>query len=589
MLRINHDGDTRVFLNGQLIYEKTERMYTAWNFDEKATALLKDGDNILAIKSTAGSHSHYLDVSLFDMKNEKGDDILFSPGQPNILHGPNGFEWWLIYMANKNSDRRGQYINRVHFFDKRMFVDGVTSTKTPGYHPAPATPTFSDLFKEDEWQTRWNINSGAWTINNKEFVQTGTNTAKAFIKSLPAAHYLFQSGIKMIDTAVTKGGVIAWWKDENNWVRIFLNPKSKTWSYAMAEKGKQRSSSFPLPKDFKFNVYHTLSVYKNGSSFSIKIDDLPAPVSPDIKTNFAGKGLPGLYTEGGRAAFDGILYTIGWDEYDTTIGGWNSVTTENNTAHLKVTTQGITLSAKGSENMVFKGDDLATYEFSTQLTIEDKDGSAGIYPVFIDRNNYLKAIFDFSKQSLIISGKKEGKEVVAKEISLEGNKDYHADMKYTDFFEKHFTLHTPTSINAVRLSKTPHAMPDTAIEDIYKKMTLYYKRHDKWYPIKKYKEEASTHPGFEQISFQPVEAEALKFVNKTPDDRNFYINKIWVTELFRQSYNIRIARLKDNIIFIVDGKEVLNIKNDFPPSKVGLVTKKGESHFNGITLFHLSQ
>lgn len=35
------------------------------------------------------------------MRSETADDILMTPGQPNILRGPNGFEWWLIYMANK--------------------------------------------------------------------------------------------------------------------------------------------------------------------------------------------------------------------------------------------------------------------------------------------------------------------------------------------------------------------------------------------------------------------------------------------------------------------------------------------------------
>ena len=71
------------------------------------------------------------------MKDGIADDILMTPGQPNILRGPNGFEWWLIYMANKNDEHRGQYINRVQFFDKTLFVDGITGPRTAGYHPEP--------------------------------------------------------------------------------------------------------------------------------------------------------------------------------------------------------------------------------------------------------------------------------------------------------------------------------------------------------------------------------------------------------------------------------------------------------------------
>ena len=567
MLRINHDGPAKVLLNGQPIYEKTDRTYTTWNLDEKAMALIKNGENIVAVESTGGNRGKYLDVSLFDMKGTQGDDILFSPGQPNILKGPNGFEWWLIYMANKNSDRRGQYINRVRFFDKRMFVDGVTASKTAGFHPAPSAPTFNDLFNDkDESPIKWNIKGGNWKISDKEYLQTTNTEAKAFIKSLSSSHYLFQSGIKMIDNSTTKAGIIAWWKDDNNWLRIFLNPQVKSWSYIIAEKGKQKITSFPLPKDFIYTAYHTISVYKNGSNFSIQIDELPAYGNHEIKTTFDGKGLPGLYTQGGKAAFDGVLYTIGWDEYDTTIRGWQPAPAKNKMDNWKVTSQGLTLIGKDVENTAFKGDTLSTYEFSTQVNVKDKNGSAGIYPVYIDNNNYLKAIFDFKKQRLLVSGKHESKELEVKQISLESNQEYHADMRYTDFFEKHFTMISPTFINGLTLNKTPHLKPDTLIEDIHKKMNLFYKRNDKWYPVNEYKEDISTHPGFVRISFPSVEAEALKLVNKIPDDQSFYVNKIWANELFRQSYNISITRLKDTIIFLVDGKEVLRIKSQFPAS-----------------------
>lgn len=588
MLRINHDGPTKVFLNGQPIYEKNERTYTTWNLDDKAMALVKNGKNILAVESAGGSRSKYLDISLFDMQEKRGDDILFSPGQPNILRGPNGFEWWLIYMANKNSERRGQYINRVFFFDKRMFVDGVTGSNTTGFQPVPSAPTFSDLFNEkNEGKSGWNIKSGNWIIDNKEFVQTNNKEAKALLKSSPATNYLFQTGVKMIDSSTAKAGVIAWWKDDNNWLKIFLNSRDKSWSYVIAAKGNQKVFSFSLPKDFIYAVYHTISVYKNGSNFSIKIDDLPAAVNPEIKTGFHEKGLPGLYTQGGKAAFDGVLYTIGWDEYDTTITGWEPSSTNNKIDKLKVTNQGIVFSAKSGESALFKGDMLSTYQFSTQVNVRDKNGIAGIYPVFINDNNYVRAVFDFKKQRLFVTVKRDGKEIEQKEISLEGKKDYHADMKYTDFFEKHFTLNTPTFINALILNKTPHLKPDTIIDDIHKRMNLFYKRHEKWYPLNAYQEEVSTHPGFVHVSFPAVEVEALKLVNNVPDDQNFYVNKIWVNELFRESYNIGVSKMSDKIVFLVDGKEVLRISDRFPVSRVGLMVQDTEAAFNGITFYHV--
>ena len=139
-LRVAHDGDTKIYLNGTLIYEKQGRDYCMVNLDEKQRELLKKGENLLAVETNKG-RAQFFDVSLFDMRSETADDILMTPGQPNILRGPNGFEWWLIYMANKNNECRGQYINRVHFFNKTLFVEGITGPCTDGYHPEPSLPT----------------------------------------------------------------------------------------------------------------------------------------------------------------------------------------------------------------------------------------------------------------------------------------------------------------------------------------------------------------------------------------------------------------------------------------------------------------
>lgn len=590
MLRIHHDGDTKVFLNGEPIYMKHGNAYLTWNFNKKANALLVDGENVLAIQSAKSERSNFLDISLFDMKDQRGDDILYSPGQPNILRGPNGFEWWLIYMANKNSTRRGQYINRVHFFDKKLTVDGVTGINTPGYHPSPARPTFSDLFNDvdnKQWQSKWKIKGGNWDLKNKALVQTGKDPAQALIKSKPATHYLFEAGLKMNDSGFAKAGIYAWWKDAGNWLQIGIDRENKKWEYVKMNEGVSERYAYSLPADFNYNVYHTLSVYKNAGKFLIKIDNLPAPENPVIKLS-TGKGIAGLYSEGTNTAFDGVTYTIGWDEFDATINGWGSSYQGPDQKGLwSISEKGIIQKETTGENFTFKGDMLDEYEVSIQVTTEGNQGSAGIYPVYTDANNYLKAVFDFKDQKFIVSGKKNGEAVEERTITLEGSKSHYADMKYTDFIEKRFTFDTPTYINAIKLNKTPHNQPDTLIEDIHQKVNIFYQQEGKWHPIKAFRKAPSMHPGFNKITFDPVRAEALKFINKKAEDHNFYIYKIWVNEVFKQSYHLRVAKLKDIIIFFVDGKEVLRMKNDFSASQVGLLTDNTKARFNGITLFHL--
>ena len=124
-------------------------------------------------------------------------------------------------------------------------------------------------------------------VENKELLQTSGNTAKATIESFAATHYLFQTGIKLIDSTQAIAGVVAWWKDENNWIRILLNSKTRCWTYVMAERGKQRTASFHLPKDFRFSVYHTPSVYKAGTPFPVKVV---------LMTGFAGAGKSSIFT-----------------------------------------------------------------------------------------------------------------------------------------------------------------------------------------------------------------------------------------------------------------------------------------------------
>lgn len=86
-LRVAHDGDTRIYLNGTLVYEKQGRNYCIVNLDKKLRAALKEGTNLLAVETNKG-RSQFFDVSLFDMKDGIADDILMTPGQPNILRAP---------------------------------------------------------------------------------------------------------------------------------------------------------------------------------------------------------------------------------------------------------------------------------------------------------------------------------------------------------------------------------------------------------------------------------------------------------------------------------------------------------------------
>ena len=45
------------------------------------------------------------DRPLYMQAEQPVTDTLFTPGQPNLVRGPNGWEWWLVYMANQGMQR----------------------------------------------------------------------------------------------------------------------------------------------------------------------------------------------------------------------------------------------------------------------------------------------------------------------------------------------------------------------------------------------------------------------------------------------------------------------------------------------------
>ena len=555
-MRINHDGAAKVYLNGTLIYNNENGNYIHVDLRDKKN-LLKEGDNLLAIEGQSSRRSNYLDVALFDMKNQIADDILYTPGQPNILRGPNGFEWWLIYMANKNRESRGQYVNRVHFFDKKLTVDAVTSSNTQGYHPEPAKPTYQYLSEKN--QTLPPLNKT--------------------IQSTPATHYYFGAGVKPTGTNTSTCGIIAWQADDNNWLKIGLDGRTKTWFYILQENGQQQKFSFPLAADFRSDVFHTLSVFKNDTDFDVKIDDLPAPAKSLIQTNFSGKGLPGIYSDDANTVFDGITYTIGWDEFDANRKGWKNAEPAD-MAKLVNNYSGLT-------ELRLKGDLLDHYEMSLQVNAGMEKGVAGVYPVYNNPDNYVKTAFDFSGKKLIISGKNKGKTIETQTLSLAGLKPKYTNMVFSDNMERHFILDTPTTIDAILLNKEAINRRDTLVEDIHDKFHIYYVKDSRWIEIENFKHVEWEHPGMSRIEFPPIETTELIFTNKMPENGSFILKKIWINEVFKQNYNLRVVKNKEKILFLVDGEIKYQIQNNYSASCVGLFSEGMKADFNGITLFHL--
>ncbi|WP_321334943.1 family 43 glycosylhydrolase [uncultured Bacteroides sp.] len=578
-LRVAHDGDTKIYLNGVPIYNKQGADYCIVNLDKEKRAVLRNGFNVLAVETHKGKNN-FFDVSLFDMKDTFADDILMTPGQPNILRGPNGFEWWLIYMANKNHERRGQYINRVQFFDKTLSVDGITSHRTIGYHPEPSKPTYGDVFDKDgfinsAWQ--WDDDS-LWKVKNGELIKTGIEKSYGVLKKIQlATAYLFEAGIKTNGEA----GVIAWWKDHDNYVYVGLDASSNSWYLRTHIGADDSKKSYLLPFGFRWDVYHTFRIERNMDCLKVSLDGIPSPrksyFEAIIPTSIPG--VPGVFAQTPESSFDGIVYTIGFDDYGIKMPLW-----EVKEGNCENTVNGLKVLSDRFE--AFKGDLLDNYEYSFQISGLSDNGWAGGYPVYIDANNYVKASFSGIKRMLEVTLVGKGKQIWKKDFSLSCLQTLYPDVKYTDFIEKGYRLATPTWVDALYLNR--HEVGDKLgfVDNMFDKFGVEYLYKGEWHSLDTTRTEIAKHPAYNCSSFTPLKMEGFRIINKNPEDLQQHIYKIRIHELLKESYNLRTVRCGNMLHLFVDGKEICFLDINLPASRIGLCSENCYPVYNGMLFYH---
>ncbi|MDF7826870.1 family 43 glycosylhydrolase [Pontiellaceae bacterium B12227] len=365
----------------------------------------------------------------------EGRDEIAYIGQPWVVDGPNGFEKWMGYFGKTDSDGRVQRIDRMHFFDRTLFVDGPTDRYTPGYHPGPAKPQLLNLFHVADGSlpvADWTEQTtGTWSIENEEAHQGDQDAwALCTVNRDAAANYLIEANVKFTEAqdAEDKAGILAYYADANNWVIVGLDRSSgygaDGWYCHVKEGGVNTIYGGGYAGSIDYSVYHKIRVTKSAGQFDIRIDDMIPPGHSAISTALTGAGLPGIYTDHAAAAFDGIIYTIGWDEYDSGISGWGAAESGTpSTGSWSVDTNGITMAA--GTGYTFKGDLMAEYEFATQVYKEGLvEGSMGIYAVAIDDDNYVTATIDLATDELVVAGLKDGIALSELRVSVDDKTDY---------------------------------------------------------------------------------------------------------------------------------------------------------------------
>ena len=87
----------------------------------------------------------------------------------------------------------------------------------------------------------------------------------------------------------------------------------------------------------------------------------------------------------------------------------------------------------------------------------------------------------------------------------------------------------------------------------------------------------------------PMQIEALRFINKNPEDYNRHIYKIRVDELFKTSYNLRVVRNSERLFLFIDGVQIAEFPIDFGDSCIGLYAENTSALYNGMLYYHIGK
>jgi hypothetical protein len=557
---------------------------------------------------------------------------LTSPGQPTVVSGPNGFEKWLVYFLEVDGARREQAIDRVLFFDQRLYVDGPTSIASRGYHPVPSEPTVPDLFDAPDGSplaSHWRPEGGQWLTKDKSAEQNQADgRAISLLESSKASQYLAEVNVKLLDGAGSEAGLIAYWKDSANWMSVTLDAGRHTWNIRKTENSLESVVRTALPPNFNFQVWHDLRVEKNGPDFKISIDDRAAPgTALPIATAFNGTGVPGLFTDSARAGFAGFIYTIGWDETGAAIRNWgDGLNGAAQRGAWSIVPQGLAQSNTTGPGRIFKGDAAEEYEFSAQLTQDSQPEKAGatmgMLPVYVDDQNYLQADVDLARGELRVSGRKAGTILAVQAVPLprrwplttaeQSGQLWRYTMKaprsrwtWVAFNDRGWkTGAAPFGTSAARtvwqtndlwlrrnfdLEETPTGMARLWLRlqgeaEIYLNGVLAM-RGSGYADGYESREIAEAARATLKKGKNTIAIHAASMTNSAPAiDAGLFLPGVVETP---GSVNLRTVKLKDRVILFVNGRQCLEIGGSWPASQVGLTSESMACHFNGLTQFRI--
>lgn len=586
-------GDANFYINGNKINIKTNNdTYSMMQVDP---SYFVAGENIIAVEVVSPCADQYcqqlIDFGLYDTGKNDGEDITIAHAQPNFVAGPNGFERWIMYKAYFNASQQ-QGIDRIHFYDKEVVVESSTVRNTQGYRPKPAQPGFINHCDYSIYYPYTFLGNSTWKIYGGILQPTTSAGGELVFRKEHETNYRFEVPFR-IKEVNGRAGVYAYYKDEQNWLKVSIG-RDMTWKTEINSNGTITSSIQNLPEKFAFlennplvsgfeEPWHTLVVYKNDNRFRVELDYFNLTLNGDLITSFNGKGTVGLTAGSDQISFDAIQYTMGWDEYDQLITGW-----EKSSGEWGISPEGLKQTKSTGKAAVFKGDAAWNYEFSVYMKNNSLpvSGKAGYYPLYIDDQNYVCATINYSTKTLDIEGKENGAPIEPRSISLKKKnlRYYTFDSYPTSSYRYDFRNESEISGVDILWFEGNYPYLNQTFE-LPKTVQFYAFQNGTWSLLNAELEGQLRFSDMNHFSFPAVKTTAIRMdvTNNTGMASRAF--SAYFDEEATAGYFLRCRREEDGLHLFVDNTYLAKIEGSWDKSRVGLYTENRSASYNGILYY----
>ncbi len=595
---INADAD--LYINGhKMSFTTRSNTYSARVIDP---SWLVEGKNVIACEADNTGYDdttqNMVDFGLYDTGDSDMEDITIGPAQPNFIQGPNGFEHWMMYKVYINGTER-QALSRIHFRNREVTVEPTAVKNTKGYHPAPAQPTILNYCDYAIYYPFEFLDGSSWVIRNKILKPEKESGGRLLLRKQPETSYRFEVPFRITDPG-SAAEVYAAYVDDDNWVKIRVN-RSGTWEYVSCVDGTESTEQADLPQQFAFlddsplvasydEPWHTVTVYKNGDWLKVMLDAFNLTLDGQIRMPFGGVASVGLGAPDDKVEFDALNYTLGWDEYDSHITGW-----DYRGGDWTVADDGLTQHSTEIDNeaIAVKGDPMWNYDFTAYMTMpsDAASGQAGFYPVYVDDGNYLQAMVNPATATLEVSGRCDGNPIASHSLPLNKKVSRQYSFSPTSAYPTTtytYDLSSPSVVSGVDLlwCEGPYPYLNQTF-DLPQQVYLFAK-NDKggWTMLDVVPDGEMEFSKMNTLRFAPVRTSAIKMLVKNRTGKHSRAFSAYFHEDMATSYLLRCRREVDGGVRIfVDDQLMTTVDMPWPASVPALAVKGMSVNYNGILCY----